>query len=150
MNRRTTMFSRMILIAGSVTLLFIGPTPIGNRAQAAPPGDRIKAFCIDFNWVSAGDPNGAEVFPPPGTFAQADPKVHCQWYKDLGVNTIQTFCVSCNGYAWYRKSGVAPVQPGMKHDFLPELTELAHKDGVKVMGYFCGGANTYWRRSIPS
>jgi hypothetical protein len=31
----------------------------------------------------------------------------------MGVNTIQTFIVSCNGYAWY-KNGVVPEQPGLK------------------------------------
>ncbi len=114
----------------------------GARAN---PHDRIKAFCIDFNW-GAGGPNG---FPAPGTFAQADPAAHYRWYRDLGVNAIQTFCVSCNGYAWYQGSGVAPVQPGLKHDFLKQITELAHKDGVKVMGYFCVGANTYWGQKHP-
>jgi hypothetical protein len=107
--------------------------------------DRIKAFNIDFNWGAGG----VNDFPAPGTFAQADPAVHYQWYKNLGVNVIQTFCVSCNGYAWFKGSEVAPVQPGLKHDFLKEITELAHKDGVKVMGYFCVGANTYWGQKHP-
>ena len=30
-----------------------------------------------------------------------------------------------------------------------QITELAHKDGVKVMGYFCVGANTYWGQKHP-
>ncbi len=107
--------------------------------------DRIKSFCVDFNW-GPGGPNG---FPAPGTFSQADPAVHYQWYKDLGVNVIQTFCVSCNGYAWYAGSAVAPVQPGLKHDFLRELTDLAHRDGKRVMGYFCVGANTFWGQKHP-
>jgi hypothetical protein len=131
------------------TLLAIGffTAALGQPSATcgAEPAQRIKAFCIDFNW-GPGGPNG---FPLPGTFAQADPKVHYEWYKALGVNTIQTFCVSCNGYAWYRTSGVAPVQPGMKFDFLPEITALAHKDGRKVMGYFCIGANTYWGQKHP-
>ncbi len=113
--------------------------------SAAAATGPIKAFCIDFNW-GAGSPNG---FPAPGTFAQADPAVHYQWYKNLGVNVIQTFCVSCNGYAWYQGSEVAPVQPGLKHDFLKQITELAHRDGVKVMGYFCVGANTFWGQRHP-
>ncbi len=111
----------------------------------AADGERIKAFCIDFNW-GPGGPNG---FAPPGMFAQADPKAHFEWYKALGVNTIQTFCVSCDGYAWYRESGVAPVQPGLKHDFLKELTELGHRRGMRVMGYFCVGANTVWAEKHP-
>jgi len=115
-----------------------------SAAEDAKP-ERIKAFCIDFNW-GPGGPNG---FPAPGAFAQADPKVHYQWYKSLGVNVIQTFCVSCNGYAWYKNSEVAPVQPGLKHDFLKEITALAHREGRKVMGYFCIGANTYWGQEHP-
>jgi hypothetical protein len=121
----------------------------GVRAVKAGDGgpicrERIKAFCVDFNWGSGG-PNG---FAAPGVFARANARKHYEWYKALGVNTIQTFCVSCCGYAWYR-SEVAPVQPGMKGDFLKEITALAHKDGVKVMGYFCVGANTYWGQTHP-
>ena len=73
--------------------------------SASAATDPIKAFCIDFNW-GAGGPNG---FTAPGGFAQADPTVHYHWYKGLGANVIQTFCVSCNGYAWYQGSAVAPV-----------------------------------------
>jgi hypothetical protein len=112
--------------------------------QPEKKDERIKAFCVDFNWGSGG-PNG---FSAPGLYANASALEHFNWYKDLGVNTIQTFCVSCCGYAWY-KSNVAPVQPGMKGDFLKEITDLAHKDGMKVMGYFCVGANTYWGQTYP-
>lgn len=116
-----------------------------DEAAGAQPNDRLKSFCIDFNWGEGGR-NG---FSAPGAYAQADPAVHYQWYKALGVNLIQTFCVSCNGYAWYQGSGPAPVQPGLKQDFLRQITELAHRDGVKVMGYFCVGANTYWGQTHP-
>ena len=108
---------------------------------AAAPTDRIKSFCIDFNW-------GPEGFAPPGMYAEASPRAHLDWYRALGANTIQTFCVSCPGYAWYR-SEVAPVQPGMPGDFLKEITELGHAAGMRVMGYFCIGANTYWDETHP-
>ena len=45
----------------------------------------------------------------------------------MGNNVIQTFCVSCNGYAWY-KNGVVPEQPGLKHDFLREVVRLGHAE----------------------
>jgi len=104
-------------------------------------GDPIRAFCIDFNW-------GPDGFAPPGMYAQADPGEHIAWYKALGVNTIQTFCTNCCGYAWY-KSDIAPVQPGMEGDFLAEITELGHREGMKVIGYFCVGANTWWGENHP-
>ncbi len=104
----------------------------------------IKAFCIDFNWGEGG-PNG---FAKPGLWADADPAEHVAWYKALGANVIQTFCVSCNGYAWY-KGGVVPEQPGLKHDFLTDVVRLGHKEGMKVMGYFCIGANTRWGLEHP-
>ena len=107
-------------------------------------GTEIKAFCIDFNW-GPGGPNG---FAEPGLWADADPAEHVAWYKGLGVNVIQTFCVSCNGYAWY-KNGVVPEQPGLKHDFLTDVVRLGHKEGMKVMGYFCVGANTRWAEEHP-
>jgi hypothetical protein len=101
------------------------------------PGQPVKAFCIDFNW----GPNGAS---PPGMYARAEPAEHVRWYRDLGANTIQTFCVSYNGYAWY-PSGVAPVNPGLSApDFLGDMVRLGHKAALRVMGYFTLGANPYW------
>ena len=110
----------------------------------APSPEPIRAFCVDFNW-GPGGPNG---FAPPGLWADADPAKHLAWYEALGVNTIQTFAVSCNGYAWY-KGGKIPAQPGLAHDFLPELVKLGHAKKMQVMGYFCAGANTRWGAEHP-
>jgi len=145
-------------IARYAALLFLAAlVPAGCRQFASPatPGlsasqsgkaavEEIKAFCIDFNWGEGG-PNA---FPRPGLWADASPEAHVKWYKDLGANVIQTFCVSCNGYAWY-KNGVVPEQPGLKYDFLTEVVRLGHKKGMKVMGYFCIGANTRWGQEHP-
>ncbi len=106
--------------------------------------ETIKAYCIDFNWGDGG-PNG---FAPPGLWADADPADHVNWYKALGCNVIQSFAVSCNGYAWY-KNGIVPEQPGLKHDFLTEQVKLAHKKGMKVFAYFCAGSNTRWGLENP-
>ena len=69
--------------------------------------EAIRAFCIDFNW-GPGGPNG---FAPPGLWADADPEQHLAWYAGLGANVIQTFAVSCNGYAWYQ-GGKVPAATG--------------------------------------
>ncbi len=107
--------------------------------------ENVRSYCIDFNWGEGG-PNQ---FAAPGLWADADPKEHIRWYKSLGVNTVQTFIVSCNGYAWY-KNGVVEPQPGLKHDFLPEMVRLGHKEGLKVMGYLCAGSNTRWGKENPA
>lgn len=113
-----------------------------SAAPSSSPADaRVKAFCIDFNWGPAG-------FSEPGLYANASPEEHLAWYKRLGVNTIQTFCVSCPGYAWYN-SAVAPVQPGMSGEFLKDITRLGHESGMRVMGYFCIGGNTFWSEKHP-
>lgn len=104
----------------------------------------VKAFCIDFNW----GPGGPNAFPSPGLWADADPEEHIQWYQDMGCNIVQTFAVSCNGYAWY-KGGIIPEQPGLKHDFLTEMVKLGHERDMKVFGYFCVGANTKWGLDNP-
>jgi len=106
--------------------------------------ESIQGFCIDFNW---GD-GGPNAFAAPGLWADASPQQHVKWYKALGANTIQTFIVSCNGYAWY-KNGIVPEQPGLKHDFLPEMVRLGHEEGMKVMGYLCIGSNTRWGIENP-
>jgi hypothetical protein len=110
--------------------------------HGAGGAQRIKAFCIDFNWAADGK------FAPPEMYAKASATEHFHWYRDLGVNTIQTFCVSCNGHAWYR-SEVAPVTPGMRGDFLGEITDLAHRAKMRSLGYFCIAANTYWGQTHP-
>jgi hypothetical protein len=104
--------------------------------------EQIRAFCIDFNWDSTLR------YASPGLYAQANPAEHLKWYKDLGVNTIQSFCVSHNGYAWY-KSDVAPRMPTMPGSFFSELAEAAKKEDMRVMGYFSPGANEYWRKTYP-
>jgi hypothetical protein len=116
-----------------------------GTAKSIVVPSQIKAFCIDFNWVDA---NGKMKFAPPGHWADASPEEHVRWYEDLGANVIQTFAVSCNGYAWYRH-GFVPPQPGLKHDFLPEVVKLGHKKGMLVMGYFCVGANSKWGKDHP-
>ncbi|MDD4516247.1 hypothetical protein [Massilibacteroides sp.] len=104
----------------------------------------IKAFCIDFNW----GPGGPNAFSKSGLWADANPEEHIRWYSELGCNVVQTFAVSHNGWAWYR-SGVAPEQPGLKHDFLTDMVKLGHKKRMKVFGYFCPSANTYWGLKYP-
>jgi hypothetical protein len=95
---------------------------------------RIKAFCVDFNW------DLLDRFASPGLYGHADPRRHLEWYRDLGVNTIQSFFVSHNGYAWYA-SDVAPRTPGMVGDFFGDLTRMGHEAGMRVMGYLSPGAN---------
>jgi len=116
----------------------------GCRENKSILNEPIRAFDIDFNWGEGG-PNA---FSAPGLWADANPKEHIVWYKELGCNMIQTFAVSCNGYAWY-KNGLVPEQPGLKHDFLTEMVRLGHENNMKVFGYFCIGANTKWGLEHP-
>jgi hypothetical protein len=141
-------------VAGSVGWFSSAAWPVGAGTKAVVP-KQIKAFCIDFNWAhlerrirTAGGSEPLTGFAPAGHWADASPEEHVRWYEGLGANTIQTFAVSCNGYAWY-KGGVVPPQPGLKHDFLSEVVNLGHKKGMLVMGYFCAGANSKWGRDHP-
>ena len=69
------------------------PTEVWKVELLARP---IRAFCIDFNWqVKRNDLWFAE----PGHWGDAEPAAHVKWYKDLGANCIQTFVLSCNGFA---------------------------------------------------
>ncbi|MDR1485658.1 MAG: family 10 glycosylhydrolase [Planctomycetaceae bacterium] len=121
------------------------PTPTIQLSDKTLQNDEaIRAYCIDFNWGVGG----AHGFAKAGLWADADPKEHVQWFAELGCNVIQTFAVSCNGYAWY-KNGVVPEQPGLKHDFLTEIVKLGHKKNMKVFGYFCVGANNKWEQEHP-
>ena len=114
------------------------PVPDGKPGEIKD----IKSYCIDFNW------GARRQFATPGSWCNSDPAQHVAWYKTMGVNVIQTFCVSCNGYAWY-KNGFVPQQPGLKHDFLPEMVKLGHAEGMLVMGYFSVGSNTKWGKEHP-
>lgn len=128
----------------SVFVSSFGYADAKTSAAGNSKADAIKSYCIDFNW----DIGRRAGFAPPGKWAEADPKTHVQWYKDIGANVIQTFAVSCNGYAWY-KSDLIPEQPGLKHHFLTEMVKLGHAEGMKVMGYFCIAANTRWGKENP-
>ena len=114
-----------------------------NQSGSLLP-DRLKTYNIDFNWGEGG-PNQ---FAAPGLWADANPLEHIQWYEILGCNVVQTFAVSCNGYAWY-KNGIIPEQPGLQHDFLSEMVRLGHERNMKIFGYFCAGANTKWGIDHP-
>ncbi len=144
MVTRRAFLKELIVAAGiAETRGRVGALASPTGAIAVPR--QIKAFCIDFNWVHQ---HGKMVFAPPGHWADAFPAKHVRWYEDLGVNVIQTFAVSCNGYAWYRH-GFVPPQPGLQHDFLPGVARLGQKKGLLVMGYFCVGANSKWGRDHP-
>ena len=113
--------------------------PAAGKRPAVP--SQIKAFCVDFNWVDGK-------FAPPGHWADAKPEEHVAWYEGLGANVIQTFAVSCNGYAWY-KGGVVTPQPWLKRSFLTDVVNIAHSKGMLGMGYFCAGANSKWGVDHP-
>jgi hypothetical protein len=136
MKKQRWIFLSAALILAAVSWSF--------KITSSQHSEIIKSYNLDFNWGEGG-PNA---FAKPGLWAGASPAAHIKWYKDLGVNTIQTFCVSCNGYAWY-KNGTVPAQPGLKYDFLKDMVSLGHQNGMKVMGYFCIGANTRWGLENP-
>lgn len=121
-----------------------------NIAADTVADDSIKAFCIDLNWRIASDPRQTHgnVFAEPGAWSHIDPEEHVRWLKELGCNTIQSFAVSSNGYAWY-KGGPVPEQPGLKYDFLTDLVKLGRANGMKVFGYFCVGSNEKWGLDHP-
>ena len=97
-----------------------GPRDASHNIAPAKIKD-IKAYCLDFNW------GGRRKFAEPGTWADADPAKHVAWYKN----------------------GFVPAQPGLKHDFLPEMVKLGHKEGMLVIGYFCIAANSKWAKDHP-
>jgi len=140
-NTALGLLSPLLAVVSLTVTCAAGPRDAGVAAVPAPVRD-IKAYCLDFNW------GARRQFARPGSWRDADPAQHVAWYKAMGVNVIQTFCVSCNGYAWY-KNGFVPEQPGLKHDFLPEVVKLGHKEGMLVMGYFCIAANTKWGTDHP-
>lgn len=129
------------LIIMAIILVLLG----GCISEPQKTGDgAIKAYNIDFNWGEGG----SNSFARPGLWADANPEAHVNWYASLGCNVIQSFAVSCNGYAWY-KNGIIPEQPGLKYDFLTDQVKLAHRKNIKVFGYFCAGSNTKWGQEHP-
>ena len=131
---------KFFLVSIIMVLVFSSCTDAPKSAD----NGMIKAYCIDYNWGEGG----AYGFARPGLWADANPKDHVEWYSALGCNVIQSFAVSCNGYAWY-KNGIIPEQPGLKFDFLTEQVKLARKKNIKVIGYFCVGANNKWEEDHP-
>ena len=135
----------MITRAFCITFLLLCVSCHKRPEKQLKNDSNFKAYCLDFNW---GD-GGPNAFAAPGLWADADPAKHIKWYKELGANIIQTFIVSCNGYAWY-KNDLVPEQPGLKHDFLREMVKLGHRENMQVMGYLCIGSNTRWGIENPA
>jgi len=152
MNRHQTRTAVFFTLAAILLLSLLAAAAAGapprdaNAPVSSPEIKDIKAYCLDFNWAATG--RKRKPFAAPGTWAGADPAQHVAWYKAIGANVIQTFCVSCNGYAWY-KNGFIPEQPGLKHDFLTEVVKLGHKEGMLVFGYFCIASNPKWGKDHP-
>ncbi len=132
------------------SILMVMVSPVAAQESVVAPDTKdvkdIKSYCLDFNWAASS--RKRKPFASPGSWATADPADHVAWYKAMGANVIQTFCISTNGYAWY-KNGFVPEQPGLKHDFLPEVVKIGHQNGMLVMGYFCAAANTKWGTDHP-
>ncbi len=156
MITRRSFLGQVAAAAGAVGMMSAASSAAGAGENLTVP-KQIKAFCIDFNWARVIQPNKAgnaravqevTLFAPPGHWADASPEEHVRWYEGLGANVIQTFAVSCNGYAWY-KGGFVPPQPGLKYNFLSQVVERGHKKGMLVMGYFCVGANAKWGKDHP-
>lgn len=137
---------KTVFVLAITLILFTGC----NNQKQVESFEQIKAFCLDVNWRAASDTSTERLnnFAPPGAWADLDPAEHVQWCKDMGVNVIQTFAVSCNGYAWY-KGGSIPEQPGLEHDFLTDMVRLGHEENMQVFGYFCVGSNTRWGLEHP-
>jgi len=136
-------------LLSALALALAALTPAAAAANPRPPATGIKdikAYCLDFNWAATS--RKRKPFANPGAWNGSDPAAHVAWYKAIGANVIQTFCVSTNGYAWY-KNGFVPEQPGLKHDFLPEVVRLGHQQGMLVFGYFCIAANPKWGTDHP-
>lgn len=128
--------------------LAAGATGFSERLRGSGTPAQIKAFCVDFNWLFDKQDGWPNTFARPGHWADASPREHVEWYRKLGANVLQTFALSCNGYAWY-KNGVIPPQPGLRHDFLTQTVRLGHDKGMTVVGYFCAAANTKWAMDHP-
>jgi uncharacterized lipoprotein YddW (UPF0748 family) len=142
MKKLLTNLFALALLTTSLTTEVTAKASRSSRSIDATKIKEIKSYCLDFNW------GGRRRFAAPGSWKDSDPAAHVAWYKAMGVNVIQTFAVSCNGYAWY-KNGFVPEQPGLKHDFLPEMVKLGHKEGMLVMGYFCIASNPKWAKDHP-
>ena len=119
------MKDRMLLgVFVSVVLL-----PMGRFAGAAEPESPppIEAFCIDFNW----GPQGINGFADPGVWADASPEEHVGWYEGLGANVIQTFAVSCNGYAKWQNG---PGQDAARFPIAVWLQDLRNVSRCRAIG----------------
>ena len=138
LTRRT--FLKQVAVAGGAAGM-VRATAARGADNSPATTSQIKAFCIDFNWWH-------DKFAPPGHWAEASPREHVAWYQALGANVIQTFAVSCNGFAWYKGASV-PSQPGLESNFLADVVELAHQRGMLAMGYFCIAANSKWGTDHP-
>jgi hypothetical protein len=127
---------------------FLPREPDSEPQKTRSAAERIFALDIDFNWNVPGPKTYINAYAPPGLWADASPRTHADWYARMGVNAVQSFAVSCDGYAWYH-SDLLPPQPGLASDFLTELVALLHERNISAYGYFNVCSNTRWGLAHP-
>ena len=68
-----------------------------------------------------------------------DAKAFVSAYKESGVNTINTLFAKCHhGYSYY-DTQIGTKHPHLKFDMVGEITEEAHRQGMKVKAYYSVG-----------
>lgn len=148
MKRNKYLFERTFFCLGSFVLAGMGILNFSackrEQAPSYDPNAPVLAFCVDYNWSG----HGYAGLALPDEYNTADAKSHVDWCKARNINTIQSFCVSHCGYAWY-DSAYAPKIKGLKTDFLRDLVNMGHKEGMRVLGYFSPGTNVYWKDTHP-
>ncbi|BEP18328.1 hypothetical protein PYJP_16800 [Pyrofollis japonicus] len=53
--------------------------------------------------------------------------------KRIYANMVVVFARDAFGYTYYRGSGIGPMRPSLRGDFLRELLEEAHRHGIRVV-----------------
>jgi hypothetical protein len=104
--------------------------------------ETLKQFSCDLNWTYFDKPF---VHTPPSSahdWAGVDAQEYYAWHRDLGVNIQFCQAYTFNGVALY-PSRLGPNAPAPGNTLLPRLYDLAQRDGVPFMSYFCVGSDLF-------
>lgn len=111
--------------------------------------DVIKMFIIDFNFVVFDDQPALRPLSSASDYADVDARQVFDYALSLGNNAIFCHAYTLNGCALY-PSRLGPVSAGSAGTLLPDLYEIAKRNGLPFWSYFNVGQDAHINSVRPN
>ena len=101
-----------------------------GSAQVPKLTETYRHYCFDFNWVDKLDRQGKAL----SDYSKMSAADHVKHLVEMKANSLMVFCMSISGYMFY-DSEVGQRHPSLDYDYLKEIIQLGHKEGIAMELY---------------